>query len=75
MRQVREKTAKDIGGSILKNIIKEVAKAHGISEQEAMTFSTGGSFPSGAICFHNACAVGSVLFIAALMVQENKLCS
>ena len=24
----------DIGGSILKNIIKEVAKAHGISEQE-----------------------------------------
>ena len=32
-----------------------------------MTFSTGGSFPSGAICFQNACAVESVLFIAALI--------
>lgn len=32
-----------------------------------MTFSTGDSFPSGAICFQNACADGSLLCIAALI--------
>ena len=34
---------------------------------EAMTFSTGASFPSGAICFQNACVDGSLLYIAALI--------
>ena len=36
---------------------------------EAMTFSTGGSFLSGAICFQNDCADGSLLCIAALIAS------
>ncbi|HCQ6308037.1 TPA: hypothetical protein OL514_003447 [Clostridioides difficile] len=78
----------DIGGSILKNIIKEVAKAHGTSEQEVrneMRIAIRAAMQSPdptAQAFWKQIApdgkeppVEKVIATIALMVQDNKLCS
>lgn len=79
---------KDIGGNVLKNIIKEVAKAHKMSEQEVrneMRIAIRAAMQSPdptAQAFWKQIApdgkeptVEKVIASISLMVQENKLCS
>ena len=77
-----------IGGSISKNIIKEVAKAHGISEQEvrnemrvAIRAAMNSTDPTAQAFWKHIAPDGKetpvekVIASISLMVHENKLCS
>ncbi|MGN1051389.1 MAG: sporulation initiation factor Spo0A C-terminal domain-containing protein [Acutalibacteraceae bacterium] len=79
---------KDIGGSILKDIIKEVAKAHKMSEQEvrnemrvAIREAMKSTDPTAQAFWKQIAPDGKeppvekVIASISLMVQENKLCS
>lgn len=72
----------------MKNIIKEVAKAHGISEQEvrnemrvAIRAAMKSTDPTAQACWKQIAPDGKeppvekVIASISLMVQENKLCS
>ena len=72
----------------MKNIIKEVAKAYGISEQEvrnemrvAIRVAMNSTDPTAQACWKQIApdgkepSVEKVIASISLMVQENKLCS